>query len=182
MPGHQLIVAGHDLKGDTKLVEGAQCITDPGLRRIEEGKKAGEDQIRFVGDMRMLTIRFDVTPGHSQDAVTLCAQCLERSLRGFARRGVERNRRRSLLLITSGMTEHIFRRALDDDETPASAFDQDRNPASLEIERHFVDLAPSREVDLAGRKDSFIQRTLEPGLERGVDLRHPHHGVAVLPA
>ena len=93
MPGHLLIVAGHDLEGDAELTEGRQRIAGPRLRRIEEGEKTGEDQIRFVGDMGMLTVRFDVAPGHSQDPVALCAQLLECRLGGFARCGIERERR-----------------------------------------------------------------------------------------
>ena len=65
-----------------------------------------------------------------------------------------------------------------------------RPPPSTRIETRrrsksngdLVDLAPGREVDLAGRENRFVQRALEPGLERGVELRHLHHRAAVLPA
>ena len=182
MPGDLLIVAGHHFQGDAELGESRQRLTGPRLRRIEEGQKPGEGQFRLVGDVRMLAVRFDLAPGDPQDPVALGAEGVECRLGGLARRGVERARRRSLLLITGREAEDVFRRALHDDETPASAFDEDRNPAPLEVERHFIDLAPGREVNLARREDRFVQRTLEPGLERGVELRHLHDRAAVLPA
>jgi hypothetical protein len=91
---------------------------------------------------------------------------------------VEWTRGRSLLLITSRQTEHLFGRAFDDNKTMAAAFDEDRNPAALEIERH---LALGGEADFTRSEGCFIERALELGLERGIEQRHPHHFGAVLP-
>ncbi len=182
MPGDLLIVAGHHFQGDAQVGEGGQRLTRPRLRRVKEGQESREGQVFLVGDVRLLAVCLDLPPRDPQDAVAVGAEPVERRLGGFARRGVEGARRRSLLLITGRVAEDVFRRALHDEETPASAFDENRNPAPLEVERHLVDLAPGREVDLAGRENRFVQGTLEPGLERGVELRHLHHRAAVLPA
>ncbi len=172
MPGDLLVVAGHHLQGDAEVGERVQRLAGPGLRRIEKGQESGEGQARLVGDVRLLTVRFDLPPSDPQDAVAVGAQGGERRLRSFARLGVERARRGVFLLVRGRVAEDVLRRALDDEETSACAFDEDRNPAPLEIERHFVDLAPSREVDLSGREDRVVEGALEPGLERGVELRH----------
>ena len=91
--------------------------------------------------MSLLTFRFDVAPGNAQEPVALRAQFLECCLGGFAGGGIKQARRRSWLLIPGRKSEHVFRRAFDDDAPLASFFDQHRDPAALEIERNFVDLA-----------------------------------------
>ena len=144
MPRDLLIVAGHHLHGDAEVGERRQRLTGPRLRRIEEGQEAGEGQLRLVGDVGVLAVRFDLAPRDPQRPVAIGAKRVECRLGGLARRGIQRQRRRSLPLITGREAEDVFRRALHHDETPAAAFDEDRNPAPLEIERHFVDLAPGR--------------------------------------
>ena len=141
VPGHLFIVAGHDFQRNAKLIKSRQRIARAGLRRIEESQIAAEDQILLVGDVSVLTFCLDVAPGHAQEPVALSAQFLECRLGSVARGGIEGARRRSLLLEPGREREHVFRRALDDDASPAVFFNKHRDPAALEIERNLVDLA-----------------------------------------
>ena len=180
MPGDLFVVAGHDFQDDAEVGEGSQRLARPRLRRIEKGQESGEGQVFLVGDIRFLAVRFDLAPCDPQGPITLGAKACERRRGGFARRGVEGARRRSLLLITGRVAEDVFRRALHDEESAPSAFDENGNPAPLEVERHFIDLPPHREVDLAGCEYRFVEGALEPGLERGVELSHLQNRGALL--
>ena len=90
MPGHLLVVAGHDFDGDAEVGEGGQRLARTRLRRIEKGQKSREGQVFLVGDVRVLAVGFDFPPCDPEDPIALGAKAVERRLGGLARRGVER--------------------------------------------------------------------------------------------
>ena len=66
--GHQVAVAGDDLDGDAGLLQRRQRRAGARLGRVEEGREAGEHQLRLVADDRVGVVRRHLAPGDAQHA------------------------------------------------------------------------------------------------------------------
>ena len=140
------------------------------FRRIGEDDEAGEHQFLLVGHRSPLAVGLKLAPGDAEGAKSVRAELLEDLCGAGPRRVVERQRLGLTgLFVPGGELDDVFGRALGDQQAAALVFDQDRNAASLKIERHLVDLGPACIARRAGLDDRGIERIPQSGLEMAVE-------------
>ncbi|MCY1288285.1 hypothetical protein D9M69_386720 [compost metagenome] len=59
--------------------------------------------------------------------------------------------------VADRQTQDIFGRSLDHQQSGRPVVKEDRHSAALEVERHFIDLAPAAHVDFCVLQDGAIQ-------------------------
>ena len=177
---HALVVAAEDLDADTlgpKRGDGRPCAR---FWRIGEDDEAGKNQISLVGHRCPRTVGLELAPGDAECAKSVRAEPLEDFRRADPRRLVERQKLGLAgLFVPGGELDDVFGRALGDQQAAALVLDEDRNAASLKIERHLVDLGPARTARRAGFDDRGIERVPQSGLEMAVEPGQVEHVLAV---
>ena len=182
--GHQLIVAGDDLDRDAARGEVGQAaalaLSLGGSRKAAKPAKTrsasspttawgwssgtgrrGEPSTRKPSSLRRSNTAYDAGPGGRRPGA----------------------RRRADPLAGRRTAAECLRAPL----SPPAAWSrpvlqQDRHPPPLEVEGHLVDLPPGAQVDLLVRQDGVVQRTLQPGLEKAVEIGQLQDPLAFLPA
>ena len=156
---HALVVAAEYLDIDTLGLQRRNGFPCTGFRRIIENDETGQDQISFVGYCRPRTIGIHLPPRDAKGAKPLCAELVEghgcAAPRGVVKQeGISGSR----LLIPGRELDDIFGRALRYQQAAIFMFEEDRNAASLEVERHLIDLDPAGIACRAGLDDCDIER------------------------
>ena len=88
--GHQFVVAGQHLHGDTRGRHRLDRRAGACFRRIEENSEAGENKVALVGDCGGLVARIDHAAGYAEGAESLRTERVKGGLEGTARFSVER--------------------------------------------------------------------------------------------
>ena len=177
---HALVVAAEDLDADTlgpKRGDGR-----PGARfwRIGEDDEAGKHQFLLVGHRSPRAVRFKLAPGDAECAKSRRAEPLEDLCSAGPRRLVERQKLGlARLFVPGGELDDIFGSALGNQQAAALVLDEDRNAASLKIERHLVDLGPAGIARRSGFDDRGIERVPQSGLEMAIEPSQVEHVLAV---
>ena len=162
------VVAGEDLHHDAVAAQRADGLEDAFHRWIEECHEAGEHELPLVaGSIHALERHHRV--GDGQDPRSVSAQLL-------VRRGAARPRRlvqwgpAPVDLVGHAAVDDALRSPFRDQQTFAAVFNDDREAPALEVERNLVDLAVPVARDPAALENRLVQRTLDTGLVRAVDV------------
>src|SRR5229473_6939515 len=180
MQRHALVVAAEDLDPDTLGPKRGDGRPRACFWRIEEDDEAGEHQVLLVGHRSPRAVRFKLAPGDAEYAKSVRADPLEDFRRAGPSRLVERQKLGFAgFLVAGGELDDIFGRTLGNQQATAPALDENRNAASLKIERYLVELRPARTARRAGFDDRGIEGVSQSGLEMTVKPGQREHVLAV---
>src|SRR5690242_4295039 len=115
-------------------------------------------------------IQADFAPRDAKYSHAFASERVELRAQTGARVLIERRDRLvAVVVVAVADRNNIFRRALEYESSCRRAFQQHRDATSLEIERHFIDLAPVTHVQLSMTQNRFIQRAFEAGFKMTVE-------------
>ena len=126
------------------------------LRRVDKSDEAGKGQLGLVADDGAVVVAAHGPGRHAEHAIALFAEPLEALQQASrVRRFVERqafaarlsHSRRDSSMMSSGAPFTTSSRV-------DAVVDEHGDAAALEIERHLVDLLPSRDIEPAGGRGS----------------------------
>ena len=84
-------------------------------------------------------------------------------------------------LVADRQPQDIFGSALDNQHPARAIVKEHRNPATLEVELHFIYLAPAARVDLRVLQNGVIQGTLQTGFKKTVVVGQLQDPLTFLP-
>ncbi len=182
MLGHQFVVAGDDLDHDTVGGKSGQGGLGALLGGIKEGGEARKDQFRFIAYHGMGMVRPHLSRSYSQHPETFATQGLELAVDAHARCFIQGTRVcLPIRLVADRQPQDVFGSPFDNQQPARAAVKEHRNPATLEVERHFIDLLPATCIDLRVLQDGVIQGALQTCFKKTVVIGQFQDPLAFLP-
>jgi hypothetical protein len=167
--GHQVVVAGEHLDRHATVAQRAEGLLHTAQRRIEKRHEAGHRERPLVVPP-VSGLGGDARVRHPEHAGAGRAEAPIRRLDPLAR-GIVQSVHGAVRLVRHAQRQDPLGRALADEQPRVAVLDHDREPATLEVERHLVDLRVAGDVTRAGGKDGPVEGTLDARLVRAVHVR-----------
>ena len=181
----RFVVAGQHLDGHAVLLQHANGLAGAVLRRIEKGDIAGEYQSVLVGHAvgRLLRRQFLVSDGNDPEAVVI--EFARQRLQLVMVFWFQRYDFAVLFGPIADVVDLLDRSLADQDVRAAVLGDDNRHPATLEVERDFVDLGELRVrakvlVHLDVFEHRHVEQVLEARLVVAVEVRVFEHALGLL--
>ena len=184
-PGHELIVAGHDLYRDAVLLQRANSCCGTVLRRIEERQISIEDQVLFVIARVGRGLGLHVLRCYRQHAkpvptelLVLLAELIDADVLHRQQHSIE-------FEVLTSREDRLGGALTDDSILSLGRADDNRHNPPLKIERDLVDLAVIGHVWVmvcSSRvlEDSPVQHALQTRLEVAVKVRQRQYALVRL--